>query len=128
MRTIVAMLALFCPGMAIAQIASSENLSCTVVAPNGMGCNGMGVPPANRNKGDEKDRPALLVTEMKLAPGAFFEFPNATSDFLVLGISGGDLLNEKTPFRHVSLERNWVSLMIRSDKSICRGNRIPASL
>ena len=111
MRILVAMLALFCPGIAIAQITSSLNMSCTVVAPNGMGCNGIGVAPTNPNKDDEKDRPTLSVTEMKLAPGAFFESANASSDFLVLGISGGDLLNEKTPFRRVSLERNSAFLM-----------------
>ena len=114
MRTIVVLLALFCPGIAIAQITSSLNLSCTVVAPNGMGCNGIGVAPMdpmNPNKGNEKDRPTLSVTEMNLAPGAFFESPNASSDLLVLGVSGGDLLNEKTPFRHVPLERDSVSLM-----------------
>jgi hypothetical protein len=109
MRTILAMVALSCPAIAVTQVASSLNQGCTVVAPSGMSCDGIGAGDAMKD--GEKDHPKLIVTDMKLAPGAFFEDPNDHSDCLVLGISGGDLLNEKTPFRHVSLEKNSVSLM-----------------
>ena len=33
------------------------------------------------------------------------------ADYVLLGINGGDLLNEKTPFRHLSLEKDAVTLM-----------------
>lgn len=47
---------------------------------------------------------------MKVSPGAFVEYPDPHSAYLILGASGGDL-NEKAPFRHVSSEKNSVTLI-----------------
>ena len=59
---------------------------------------------------------------MKVAPGAFIEYPNALSDYLILGIGGGELLNEKKPFGHVSLDQNAVTLMPRGKPFRLRNN------
>lgn len=72
-----------------------------------MTCNGPGVPQTER----EKDRPRLIVTDMRLEAGASWNCPDAFSDYLVLGINGGDLINEKPPFLHVSLDEGSVTLL-----------------
>lgn len=112
MRIMLAVAALFCPAMTVAQIASSGNWGCTVTGSgekSGMGCDGLGVPPAKW----DKDRPTLLVTDMRFEAGASWDFPVASSDYVVLGISGGDLLNEEAPFGHISLDKGSVTLMPR---------------
>jgi len=100
---------LFSTAIAVAQVTSSANLGCTVVAPSGMRCNGIAVPDA---KEEGKKIPKLFVTDMTLRPGAAVE-PPANSDCLLIGIKGGDLLNEKPPFLHVDLGRDSVTLMPR---------------
>jgi len=74
-----------------------------------MGCDGLGVPPDKWGK----DRPRLFVTDMRFEAGASWDFPDASSDYLVLGINGGDLLNEEAPFGHVGLDKGSVTLMPR---------------
>ena len=73
-----------------------------------MGCNGIGVSSA---KGQGKT-PKLLITHFTLEPGATLE-PPGDSDCLLIGINGGDLLNEKPPFLHVDLGSDSVTLMPR---------------
>jgi hypothetical protein len=90
------------PAMAAAQVFSSENLACTVVAAGGMACNGIG---ASGIKGVDKKVPKLFVTHFTLEPGAALDEPSSPSDCLIIGIQGGDLVNEKLPSLHVSLER-----------------------
>jgi hypothetical protein len=53
----------------------------------------------------------LFVTHFTIAPGAAVEEPSSSSDCLIIGINGGDLVNEKPPFLHVSLEKDAVTLM-----------------
>ena len=106
MRTMLAVAALCCPMMAMAQITSSENLGCTVMVGGATACNGIGSGP-----NDPNNRASLFVTDMRLEAGASLDSPNVLSDYLILGIKGGDLLNEKTPFRHVSLDKDSVTLM-----------------
>lgn len=110
MRTTLtlALVALCGPAIATAQVISSENLGCTVVAAGGMACNGIGV---DKIKEEEKKLPKLFVTRFTLEPGAALEEPSSSSDCLIIGINGGDLLNEKMPLLHVSLERDSVTLM-----------------
>ena len=109
MRSMLGLAALFCTALATAQVTSSANLGCTVVAPNGMSCNGIAVPD---EKLGGKKVPKLFVTEITLRPGAELE-PPADSDCLLIGTKGGDLLNEKPPFLHVDLGKDSVTLMPR---------------
>ena len=49
---------------------------------------------------------------MRLEPGAAFEVrENAHSDYLVEGMNEGALVNERTPFRYVSLNKGSVTLI-----------------
>src|SRR6202051_492923 len=107
MRAMLAVLVLIGPLMTTAQVTSSANLGCTVLAPRGMSCNGIAVPDTEKGT----NLPKLSVTHFTIAPGAEVEEPSSSSDFLIIGINGGDLVNEKPPFRHVSLEKDAVTLM-----------------
>ena len=108
MRTMIALAALFGPAIAVAQVTSSENMGCTVIK-GGMSCNG---PSPGLKKFEEgKKGPKLRIWNLKLEPGAAFVQPSALSDCVVLGINGGEVLNEKAPFLHVSLAKNSVILM-----------------
>jgi len=91
----------------MAQVISSANMGCTVIAAGGMACNGIADPAADK----DKTLPKLSVTHFVLEPGAALDQPNPSGDCLIAGISGGDLLNEKSPFLHVSLEKDSVTLM-----------------
>ena len=93
--------------LARSQVTSSANMGCTVTS-GGMACNGIGSPERNE---EEKQSPRLFVTDFILQPGAALDEPGSISDCLILGINGGDLVNEKTPFLHVSLEKNSVTLL-----------------
>lgn len=105
-RILVAAVVALCGSLiAPAQVSSSGNLSCTLVAAGGMACNGIGGPDR-----DEK-LPKLYVTYFIVERGAALDSPSSSSDCLIMGISGGDLLNEKAPFLHVSLEKDNVTLM-----------------
>lgn len=77
---------LCCPVIAMAQIASSSGLGCTVIASGGTTCNGPSAPVG------KTDRPRLLITEMKLEAGAAFDVRgNARSDYLIEGVNEGSL-------------------------------------
>jgi hypothetical protein len=105
----VALVALCGTAIATAQVLSSANLGCTVVAAGGMACNGISVADAK----PEGKLARLFVTHFTLQPGAAVDQPSSSSDCLLVGINGGDLLNEKAPFLHVSLERDSVTFMPR---------------
>lgn len=107
--------ALLCfPVMAMAQIAPSSGLGCLVIARGGMTCNGpTAAPRAPNDKAGEIQVPRLLITEMRVEAGAAWEVRNAFSDYLIEGISEGALVNEKTPFGYVSLNKGAVALMPR---------------
>src|ERR1039458_1821036 len=107
MRAMLAVLVLIGPSMTTAQVTSSANLGCTVLAPRGMSCNGIGVPDTEKGT----NLPKLFVTHFTIAPGAAVEEPSSSSDCLIIGINGSDLVNEKPPFLHVSLEKDAVTLM-----------------
>jgi hypothetical protein len=92
-----------------AQVSSSSNLGCTVVAGRGMSCNGIGTPETKEEL--ERKLPKLSTTHYTLEPGGVLEFQNSTSDCLLIGIDGGDLVNDRAPFRHVSLSRDEVTLL-----------------
>jgi hypothetical protein len=109
MRAMLAVLVLIGPLMMTAQVTSSTNLGCTAYAPRGMSCNGIGVPDTQGGT----NLPKLFVTHFRIAPGAQVEEPSSSSDCLIIGINGGDLVNEKPPFLHVSLEKDAVTLMPR---------------
>ena len=107
MRAMLAVLVLSGPLMMTAQVTSSANLGCTALASRGMSCNGIGVPDTEK----ETNLPKLFVTHFTIAPGATVDEPSSSADCLIIGINGGDLVNEKTPFLHVSLEKDAVTLM-----------------
>lgn len=115
MRTLAtfAIAVLCCPVIAKAQVAPSSGLSCTVNANGGIACNGPTALSAGPNtKAGETDLPRLLLTEMRLESGAAFDIrENARSDYLIEGVNEGSLVNEKTPFRFVSLNKGSVTLM-----------------
>jgi hypothetical protein len=105
----IALVALFGPAIGVAQVTSSENMGCTVIK-GGMSCNGLS--PGLKNSFEEgKKGPKLRIWNLKLEPGAAFVQPSALSDCVILGIHGGEVLNERAPFLHVSLEENSVILM-----------------
>lgn len=110
MRTLVVLAVLSCPVSAIAQVSPSSSLGCTLVAAGGMGCNGIGIP---ETKSAGKHAPKLYITNFVLESGAALEQPSSSSDCVLIGINGGDLVNEKPPFLHVSLDRDTVALMPR---------------
>jgi hypothetical protein len=93
-----------------AQVISSANLTCTVVGDGGMACNGPGPIVSKTNK-EDKNLPKLIVIHVILRPGAALNQPSFSSDCLIIGIDRGDLLNEKTPLLHVSLEKGSITLM-----------------
>lgn len=114
MRTMFAIATLCCPVMAVAQIALSSGLVCTVSVRGPMACSGPpAIPTVPNNKAAETDLPRLVLTEIRLEPGAAWNMQSALSDYLIEGISGGTLVNEKTPFRYVSLAEGSVTLMPR---------------
>ncbi|MBV9075836.1 MAG: hypothetical protein JOZ10_19605 [Acidobacteria bacterium] len=112
MRTIFVLVfvALCGTELARAQVTSSANLACTVVGVGGMACNGIGVPPSSE---DNKKSPRMFVTRFTLEPGAALDQPSSSSDCLIVGIDGGDLVNERAPQLHVSLEKDSLTLMPR---------------
>jgi hypothetical protein len=98
--------------MAAARVTSSENLGCTVHAGGGMSCEGiMGVPSTK----EEEKKAKLFVTYFILEPGATLDPPSSSSDCLIIGINGGDLMNEKPPLLHVLLEKGLVTLLPRKE-------------
>ncbi len=107
MRAMLLLTFLVGPTMALAQVTSSANLGCTVVAAGGMSCNGIAFPDTEKGK----NLPRLTVTHFTVEPGAAVDEPRPSSDLLIIGINGGDLVNEKPPFLHVSLEKDAVTLM-----------------
>lgn len=111
MRRMVALLLGLCGPIAFAQITSSGGLGCTVTA-SGVACMGPTAVPIT-SKGEENNLPKLLIARFRLEPGAALEQSNCASDCLILGINGGELVNEKEPFLHVSLEKDSVTLMPR---------------
>ena len=110
MRTMLALVALCAPLIATAQVISSANLGCTVVASGGMACNGIGDPETKKG---EKKAPKLFLTHFTLEPGAALDQPSTASDCLIIGINGGDLLNEEMPLLYVSLAKDAITLMPR---------------
>jgi hypothetical protein len=64
----------------------------------------------------------LVVTHFRMEPGAAVAEPGPSSDCLIIGINGGDLVNEKPPFLHVSLEKDAVTLMPKGGHFGLRNN------
>ena len=91
-----------------AQVISSHNSGCAVNASGGTTCNGIVTP---RPKNEEPKLPKLSVTHFTIEPGGAFGSPSSSADFLIIGIQGGDLLNEEAPFRHVSLAKDEMTLL-----------------
>jgi hypothetical protein len=107
---LIVVLAVLCsPKIATAQISSSQNLGCTVTASGGIACNGIGAPDTER----DKNQPKLSTVHYIVEPDAALDESTASSDYLIIGISGGDLVNEKPPFRHLFLEKDEVNLLPR---------------
>jgi hypothetical protein len=86
------------------QLGTSANLACTIVSKGGMACNGISSPP-------RLPLPNVQVTHFIVEPGGVLDGSAASGDRLIIGIDGGDLLNEKEPFLHVFLEKDYVTLM-----------------
>jgi len=95
---------------AVAQVTPSTNLGCTVIASGGMSCNGIGVPPKKARTADNK-HPDLSVTHFIIEPGAALDRPTNSCDVLILGIAGGELVNERPPAKYLSLAPDSVILL-----------------
>ncbi len=104
---VVAFAAFWTPLIARAQVISSSNMSCTVGSGGGMGCNGLAVPDA---KNEQTSGPKLHITDYTFQPNAVLNRSDSSSDFLIIGIEGGDVLNDKTLVR-ISLAKDFVTLM-----------------
>ena len=122
MRNVLFMIALFCPVLAMAQVPSSYNGSCVVSRDGAISCEGLGNKPDEAGGDGHFKLWNILVT---LAPGAAWERPNVIVESIILGIEGGNLINEMAPFRDVPLERNSVTLIqsgkpfrLRNDSSM----------
>ena len=103
---------------AAAQVTSSANLGCTVTSSGGMACNGIGETP---KKDCEKNVPKLFVTHFMVEPGAVLDqAENSCCDALIIGINGGDLVNERPPLMYVSLSRDSVTLLPRGEPYLLR--------
>lgn len=76
-----------------------------------MACNG--IIGVGKEEQKEKKIPKLFITHFILEPGAVLDQPSSSSDCLLVGINGGDLLNENAPFLHVYLGKDSVTLMPR---------------
>lgn len=116
--TLVLILSVLChPMMAMTQVTSSANLGCRA-AKGGMACNGISIPEPK----DETKLPKLFVTHFTIEPGAALNQPSSSSDCLIVGINGGDLLNEKPPLLHVALEKGSVTLMPKEQPFLLRND------
>ena len=123
MRNMFAIAVLCCPVMAVAQIAPSSGLVCTVSVQGPKACIGPPVIPKDpNNKAAETDLPRLVLTEIRLEAGAAWNIQSTLSDYLIEGINGGTLVNEKTPFRYVSLGKGSVTLLPRGKPFRLRNN------
>ena len=110
--------------MAVAQIASSASYGCTIVH-GGMSCDGLVAPSrapgaAKSPIEESKKGPTLSILDIRLEPGASFKSTSFPGDCVLLGINGGDILNEMAPFRHVDLEKNAMTLMPREQPFMLR--------
>jgi hypothetical protein len=113
MRAIFAIVALCCPVIAIAQIAPSFNSGCTIGPQGSMSCGGLGPRPGAAESPNEEGKkgPSLSTLYIRLEPEGTFESRSFPGDCVLIGINGGDLLNEKAPFRHLYLDKDTVTLM-----------------
>jgi hypothetical protein len=95
--------------VSVAQVQSSKNMGCTVGAKGGMTCNGTGAPDAWDKR--QTRQPTLSTVHYTLEPGPVLSEPNSDLDCLIVGINGGSVLNEEWPSRHVSLDKDEVTLL-----------------
>ncbi|HTS04668.1 MAG TPA: hypothetical protein VMP68_03725 [Candidatus Eisenbacteria bacterium] len=66
-------------------------------------------------------RPKLLVTRYILAPGAPLNPPVEGTDVLIVGMNGGELVNEKkSPQNHVNVSSGLVMLMPKEEPYLLR--------
>ena len=119
------LLALISGPAAAAQVLPTSNGSCRVTASGLKSCDWMsGVrrPSTSTNPqsaGDE--RAALLVTRYILAPGAPLNPPIEGTEVLIVGMSDGELLNEKKPLQsHISVFDGLVMLIPKEEPYLLR--------
>jgi len=118
---LILLLMLPLPSYTIAQVASSANLACTVTASGGMGCNGIVSGDLARKSATDKGQPELSVTSFTLEPGAALDqTASPCCDAIILGIAGGELVNEKLPSRYVSLTPDSVTLLPKGEAFLLR--------
>jgi hypothetical protein len=105
---------------ATAQVSSSANLAWTVGASGGMACNGISSVDAGKSATDRKG-PYLSVTHFIIEAGAALTGPDkSSSDVLVIGITDGELVNEKPPGGHMGLTRDSVFLLPAGESYLLR--------
>ena len=92
--------------MTCAQVASSGTMGCGVKLESAMVCAGIGTA-------DTHSGPRLSVIDVTIEPGGQVENLCRSADCIIVGINGGELVNEVSPFGRVSLEHDAVTLMPR---------------
>jgi hypothetical protein len=118
---ILLMMLLLASYTTMAQVTSSANLACTVTASGGMGCNGIVSGDLARKSAADKGQPELSVTYFTLEPGAALDqTASPCCDAIIVGIAGGELVNEKLPSRYVSLTHDSVTLLPKGESFLLR--------
>jgi hypothetical protein len=119
------LLALISGPTASGQVLPTSNGSCSVTASGLESCNWMsGVrrPSTSTNTQSAGDqRAALFVTRYILAPGAPLNPPIEGTEVLIVGMSDGELLNEKKPSQsHISVFDGLVMLIPKEEPYLLR--------
>ena len=98
----------FCAG---GQVPPASNGSCSVSPSGVMGCQWMGGVEGSK----------LFVTHYRLAPGAPLSTPVEGQDAVIVGMSDGELSNEKkSPPSHVGVSNSSVILMPKEEPYLSR--------
>ena len=104
------------PSTTIAQVTSSASLACTVTASGGMACSGIVSGDLARKSATDKGQPELSVTYFIIEPGAALDqTARPCCDAIILGIAGGELVNEKLPGLYVSLTHDSVTSLPKGE-------------
>jgi hypothetical protein len=85
-----------------------------------MSCNGIGLDDRAGKSAADKGQPELSVTHFIIEPGAaLVHTTQPCCDAIILGIAGGELVNETRP-GHVPLTHDTVTLLPREEAYLLR--------
>lgn len=122
---VVFLLALCTPFTATAQVSPSSNGSCSVNAAGLEDCDWLSAYTLRRDKKTEKKtenrETKLFVTHYTLAPGAPLRKPVSDYDNVMVGMNGGELVNDtKSPPNQWNVTNGAVVLMPEEEDYLLR--------